>query len=125
MRTSRHSHWPSRFARKRFPPRATPPKRRPRPPRRHVSTSSQISPPDRLANRSPLMHRRRIAYRQTGRPEANSAPVYEAEPLEVSRGGKSGIAGEREKGWRRFVHIAPIFGEKPFKLHDDESACHP
>jgi len=71
------------------------------------------------------MHRRRIAYRQTGRPEANSAPVYEAEPLEVSRGGKSGIAGEREKGWRRFVHVAPIVGGKPFKLHDDESACHP
>jgi hypothetical protein len=71
------------------------------------------------------MHNRRIVHRQTGRPEANPAPVYEGEPVEVSRDGKSMIAGERESGWRRFVQAALIVGGKPFKLHDDAPACHP
>jgi hypothetical protein len=71
------------------------------------------------------MHSRRIAHRQTGRPEANSAPVYEGDPVEVSRDGKSGIAGERENGQCCFVQLALIVGGKTFKLHDDESACHP
>jgi hypothetical protein len=71
------------------------------------------------------MHSRRIVHRLTGRPEAISAPVYEGEPVEVSRGGKSRIAGEVESGWRRFVHVALIVNGKPFKLHDDAPNCHP
>jgi hypothetical protein len=69
------------------------------------------------------MHSRRIVHRQTGRPEANSAPVYEGEPVEVSRGGKSGIAGDRESVSSRFVQVALIVDGKPFKLHDDVPAC--
>jgi hypothetical protein len=41
-----------------------------------------------------LMHSRRIVHQQTARPEANSAPVYEENPTEVSRDAKSADRGQ-------------------------------
>jgi hypothetical protein len=42
-----------------------------------------------MANRSPLMQSKWVACRQSGRPSADSAPVYEGKRTEVSRDGKS------------------------------------
>jgi hypothetical protein len=71
------------------------------------------------------MHSGRIAHRQTGRPEANSASVYEADPVEVSRLDKSAYIVQAPARSRRFVHVAPNLTGKPFKLHDDVLGCRP
>jgi hypothetical protein len=39
--------------------------------------------------------------------------------MEVSRVGKSADAVLTQSGLRRFVHDAPNFAGKPFRLHDD------
>src|SRR5215207_566097 len=61
-----------------------------------------------------LMRSNRIVHRYTGRPAADSAPVYEADGMEVSRVGKSADAVLAQSGLRRFVHDAPNFAGKPF-----------
>ena len=72
-----------------------------------------------------VMRSKRIVHRYTGRPAADSAPDYEADGMEVSRGGKLADAVLAQSGSRRFVHYAPNFGGKPFRLHDDAPGCHP
>src|SRR5215217_898635 len=89
MRTFRPPPMPTPFAPKQFPSRATLPMRLLRRPRQHLSASCLISPPVRHANRFPLAHGSRVAHRHSGRPAADSAPVYEGDRVEVSRGGKS------------------------------------
>jgi hypothetical protein len=71
------------------------------------------------------MRSNRIVHRYTGRPVADSAPVYEADGMEVSRVGKSAGVAPAQSGSRRFVHDAPNFGGKPFRLHDDAPDRHP
>ena len=72
-----------------------------------------------------LMRSNRVVHRYTGRPAADSTPVYEADGMEVSRTGKLADLLLAQSGPRRFVHDAPNFGGKPFRLHDDAPHCHP
>src|SRR5688500_6043299 len=53
------------------------------------------------------MRGNRIVHRYTGRSVADSAPVYEADGMEVSRVGKSVDVVPAQSGSRRFVHDAP------------------
>jgi hypothetical protein len=72
-----------------------------------------------------LMRSNRVVHRYTGRPAADSAPVYEADGMEVSRARKLADVVQARTAVRRFVHHAPNFCGKPFRLHDDALHCHP
>jgi hypothetical protein len=99
--------------------------RLPRKPQQHVLTSFPYLPSGSLGEPVSLMRSNRIVHRYTGRPAADSAPVYEADGMEVSRVGKLGDVVLVQSGSRCFVHDAPNFGGKPFRLHDDAPHCHP